>query len=102
VPLFWLTYHHPDGRSAGAVVIDAPDVLQARLEAEVYGMDRRLDFTSGHQLDPISAAQVPASMKRRFLDDGDLRKLHRMLVKKKPPAPSVRRQTATKRRVGKP
>jgi hypothetical protein len=42
-------------------------------------MDRRLDFTSGHQLDPISAAQVPASMKRRFLDDGDLRKLHRML-----------------------
>jgi hypothetical protein len=33
----------------------------------------------------------------RFLDEGDLRKLHRMLIKKKPPAPSVRRWTATKR-----
>jgi hypothetical protein len=27
----------------------------------------------------------------RFLDDGDRRKLHRTLIKKKPPAPSVRR-----------
>jgi hypothetical protein len=35
----------------------------------------------------------------RFLDDGDLRKLHRMVIKKKLPAPSVR--TASKRRVGK-
>jgi hypothetical protein len=37
----------------------------------------------------------------RFLDDGDLRKLHRMLIKKKPPAPSARRPTAAKLRVGK-
>jgi hypothetical protein len=37
----------------------------------------------------------------KLLDDGDLPKLHRMLMKKKPPAPSVRRRTATKRRVGK-
>jgi hypothetical protein len=37
----------------------------------------------------------------RFLDEGDLRKLHRMLIKKKPPAPSVRRQTAVTRRVEK-
>jgi hypothetical protein len=101
MPLFWLTYHHPDGRSAGAVVIDAPDVLQARLEAEVYGMDRRLDFTSGHQLDPISAAEIPANTIGRFLDDGDLWELHQLLVRKKPPGPSVRRRTITKRRAGK-
>jgi hypothetical protein len=37
----------------------------------------------------------------RFLDHGDLQKLHRMLIKKKPPAPSVRRWTTRKRRVGK-
>jgi hypothetical protein len=37
----------------------------------------------------------------RFLDDGDLQQLHRMLIKKKPPAPSVRRRAAAKRRVGK-
>jgi hypothetical protein len=41
-----------------------------------------------------------ANMIGRFLDDGDLLKLHRMLIKKKPPALSVRRRMATKRRVG--
>jgi hypothetical protein len=37
----------------------------------------------------------------RLLDDGDLRKLQGLLVKKKPPAPSVPRRTATRRGVGK-
>jgi hypothetical protein len=36
----------------------------------------------------------------RFLDDGDHRKLHQMLIEKKPPAPSAARRTASKRRVG--
>jgi hypothetical protein len=44
---------------------------------------------AGHQLDQESADQIPANMTGRFLDDGDLRKLHEMMVKKKPPAPSV-------------
>jgi hypothetical protein len=35
----------------------------------------------------------------RDRDDGDLQKLHEKLVKKKPPAPSVRRRTSAKRRV---
>jgi hypothetical protein len=42
--------------------------------------------------------QIPANMIGRFLDDGDLQKLHRMLIKKKPTAPSVRRRTASKRK----
>jgi hypothetical protein len=42
-------------------------------------------------------------MMGRFLDDGDLRHLpQRMLIKKKPPAPSVRRRTAAKRKVDPP
>jgi hypothetical protein len=45
--------------------------------------DRGLEFVSGHKLDPISAPQIPANMIGRLLDDGDLRKLHRMLIKKK-------------------
>jgi hypothetical protein len=40
-------------------------------------------------------------MMARLLNDGDLRKLHRILTKKKPPAPSVRRQAATKRTAAK-
>jgi hypothetical protein len=101
VPLFWLTYRHPDGRAAGVVVVDSPDLLQARFKAAVHGFDRGLDFESGHQLDPASADQIPANIMGQLLDDGDLRKLHRMLLKKKPLAPSVRRRTAAKRRVGK-
>jgi hypothetical protein len=54
-----------------------------------------------HQLEQLSADQIPVNMIGRFLDNGDLRKLHRLLIKKKPPAPSVRRRTAAKRRVGK-
>jgi hypothetical protein len=99
--LFWLTYRHSDGRAAGVVVVESHGLLHARLKASLSGADRELEFASGHQLDPLSAEQIPANMVGRFLDDGDLRKLHRMPIKKKPPAPSVRRQTATKRRVGK-
>jgi hypothetical protein len=101
VSFFWLTYRHPDGRTAGAVVIESTGLLHARLKASLAGADRGLTFVSGHQLDPPSAELVPASMIGRLLDDGDLRKLHRMLIKKKPPAPSVRRRTTAKRRVGK-
>jgi hypothetical protein len=50
---------------------------------------------------PESAGEIPASMIGRLLDDGDLKKLHRMLIKKKPPAPPVRQPTATKRGLGK-
>jgi hypothetical protein len=99
--LFWLTYRHSDGRAAGVVVIESHGLLHARLKASLVGADRELEFASGHQLDPESAGQIPANMIGRFLDDGDLQKLHRMLIRKKPPAPSVRRQTTAKCKVGK-
>jgi hypothetical protein len=87
--------------AAGVVVVDSPDLLQARFKAAVHGFYRGLDFEAGHQLDPEGLGRIPANIMGRLLDDGDLRKLHRMLLKKKPPAPSVRRRTAAKRRVGK-
>jgi hypothetical protein len=99
--LFWLTYRRPDGRAAGLVVVESRGLLHARLMASLSGTDQGLEFASGHQLDPESASQIPASMIGRLLDDGDLWKLHLMLLKKKPPAPSVRRVTPRKRRVGK-
>jgi hypothetical protein len=96
--LFWLTYRHPDGRTASVVVIESRGLLHARLMASLVGADLGLEFASGQQLDPESAGQIPANMIGRFLDDGDLQKLHQALLKKKPPAPSVTRQTATKRK----
>jgi hypothetical protein len=102
VSLFWLTYRHPDGRAAGVVVIESRGgLLHARLKAVLAGADRDLEFVSGHKLDQDSTRQIPENMMGRLLDDGDLRKLHRMLIKKKRPARSVRRRTAAKRWVGK-
>jgi hypothetical protein len=99
VPLFWLTYRHPDGRAAGVVVIESRSgLLQAGLKASLAGAARGLEFASGHWLDLENAGQ---NMIGRFLDDGDLPKLHQMLLKKKSPAPSARRGMAAKRRVGK-
>jgi hypothetical protein len=58
--LFWLTYRHPDGRAAGVVVIESRGLLHARLMASLSGADRGLEFASGHQLDPLSAKEIPA------------------------------------------
>ena len=34
----------------------------ARMAAAVYGLDDRLDFVSGHELDEASAQPIPAEM----------------------------------------
>jgi hypothetical protein len=90
VPLFWLNYRHPDGRFAGATVIEASTLISARMAAAVYGLDDGLDLVSGHELDAETARQVPEGMIGRLLDDKALRKLQRTITPKKPPAPSVR------------
>jgi hypothetical protein len=93
--LFWLTY-----RPTGVVVVESRGLLHARLMASLVGADRGLEFVSGNQLDPESAGQIPANMIGRLLDDGDLQRLHRMLIKKKPPAPSVRCGRSPSARLG--
>ena len=50
-------------------------------------LNDRLEFASGHPIDPESAGQIPANMIGRFLDDGDLRKLEGMLLKKEAAGP---------------
>jgi hypothetical protein len=72
--LFWLTYRHSDGSSAGAVVVESRGLLHARLKASLTGADRELEFTSGYPLDPLSTEQIPANMIGRFLDGDDLQK----------------------------
>lgn len=73
-------------------------LISARMTAAVYGLDEGLEFTSGHELDQASTNQIPEDMIGRFLDDRGLRRLRRMLLRKKPPAPSVRRLSAQRRR----
>jgi hypothetical protein len=88
-----LTYRQSDGRAAGVVVIESVALLHARLKVSLARADRELEFASGHRLYPLSAKEIPAKMIGKFLDDRDLQKLQRMLIKKKPPAPSVRRRS---------
>ena len=101
MPLFWLNYCHPRGRFAGAVVIESSSLISARMAAAVYGLNDRLEFESGQELDHESALKVPTDMLARLLDDRELRKLCRMLLgPKKHPAPSLWRPKGP-RRVGK-
>jgi hypothetical protein len=58
-----------------------------------------LSSRPGNRLDQEGAGQIPANMIGRFLDDADLRKLHRMVIKKKLPGPSVRRRKMPLRRL---
>jgi hypothetical protein len=90
VALFWLNYRYSDG-PAGVVVLESGDLIHARLKVALAGLDHGLEFASGHTLDAESARQIPEAMIGRLLNDGDLRRLHRILITKKPPAPSVRR-----------
>ena len=101
MPLFWLNYRHPRGRFAGAVVIESSSLVSARMAATVYGLNDRLEFASGHELDQDRALKVPTDMLGQLLDDGELRNLSRMLLgPKKPPARSLWRPKVP-RRIGK-
>jgi hypothetical protein len=101
VRLFWLDYCHPDGRFAGSAVIEASALISARMTAAIYGLNDRLVFASGYELDDASSHEIPENMIGRWLDGRDLRRLQQALMPaKKPPAPSVRRRKAA-RRMGK-
>jgi hypothetical protein len=85
-----LEYRHPDGRFAGSAVIEASALISARMTADVYGLNDRLVFASGFELDAETVRQVPESMIGRLLDEGDLHRLQQALMPKKPPAPSIK------------
>jgi hypothetical protein len=97
-----LNYRHPDGHFAVVAVVEAMALIQARMKAAVTGLDQGLEFAVGHELDEESARQIPADMIGRLLDDSDLRRLQRIVTRKKPAAPSVRRRSSAKKSVLRP
>jgi hypothetical protein len=65
---FWLTYCKPTGRQPfGVIILKSSHLMSARMRAAVKGMDQGADFAEGHQLDPETAALVPASAIGRML-----------------------------------
>jgi hypothetical protein len=94
--LFWLSYRR-HGKPAGVVLIEAPDLKQARFRAAVEGQDQDADFAAGHGLNDEIAARIPAAVVGRMLTAPEARKLLRHLERteptpKRPPARSVRRR----------
>jgi hypothetical protein len=93
VSLFWLSYRR-HGKLAGVVLIEAPDLMQSRLQAAVDERDQAADFAAGHELNDEVAARIPAEIIGRLLAPTEVRKLLRHLeradpISKRPPAPSI-------------
>jgi hypothetical protein len=102
VSFFWLNYRYPDGRFAGAAVIEATALVSARMLAAVFGLDEGLNFAGGRVIDDASANQIPESMIDRLLDHRDLRRLQRLLLTENPPEPSVKGRKRQRRSGGEP
>jgi hypothetical protein len=79
-------------------VTEATALVIARMQATVFGLDDGLDFAGGDKIDAASAYLVPNSMTDRLLDHRDLSRLHRLLLTKLTPAPSVTIRPRRKRR----
>jgi len=66
VSLYWLTYSASD-RVHGVVILQAADVVQARVRANMARLDQGAEFAAGYELDDEQAALVPEGMLGRML-----------------------------------
>jgi len=67
--LFWLRYHR-DQKLLGVVIIEAGELLEARMLAAIDGLDNGGDFAEGHALNGQCAAMVsPRSVARMLSPD---------------------------------
>jgi hypothetical protein len=101
VSRFWLTYCKPTGRQLfGVIILESSHLMSARMRAAVEGIDQGTDFAEGHELDPETAALVPASAIGRMLsqDEGAalIRRLERR-IPKRAAAASAKRTVKRKR-----
>jgi len=67
MPHFWLTYGKA-GRLIGVVIIEAPTLIQARMNAAVEGIiDAGAPFVEGHKLSAkLMASVLPSQVGRKM------------------------------------
>jgi hypothetical protein len=78
VPHFWLTYGDAKG-IIGAIILEAPSMLQARRDAAVRGLDRGAPFAEGHYLSADLMASVSSTQIGRMMSGGQATQLMRLL-----------------------
>jgi hypothetical protein len=65
-PLFWLCYRR-DARLIGVVLIEAGEIIEARMLAAISGLDQLADFSEGCELRPQHRAMVSPGLIGRML-----------------------------------
>jgi hypothetical protein len=70
--LFWLSYHFEHGRF-GVVIVEARDLLEARMLAALAGLDKNAPFSEGYAVSAECAAMISARSLARLLppDEAD-------------------------------
>jgi hypothetical protein len=81
---FWLTYGDAN-RLIGAIIIEAPTMLQARMEATVSGLDAGAPFAEGHPLSDKLMASVPPAKIGRMMSGSEAAQLIRLLQGRRAP-----------------
>ena len=72
--LFWLCYHRDD-RLLGVVILEARELLEARMLAAIDGLDQLADFSEGYELSAQHAAMVSANLVGRMLSPDEAGRL---------------------------
>jgi hypothetical protein len=85
MPHFWLTYGDAN-RVIGAIIIEAPSMLQARTDAAASGLDAGAPFAEGHPLSAKLMASVPPAKIGRMMSASEAAKLISLLEgRRRPP-----------------
>jgi hypothetical protein len=84
MPYFWLTY----GSAGGLIVVimEAPSVLQARMNAAVQSIAAGAPFAEGHELSARLMALVPPTQVGRMLSGAEAGELSRLDARHRPAA----------------
>jgi hypothetical protein len=84
MPFFWLTYGDAN-RITGAIILEAPTMLQARMDAAVRGLDRGSPFAEGHHLSADLIASVPSTKVGQMISGAEAAQLLSLLKGRRRP-----------------
>jgi hypothetical protein len=84
MPHFCMSYGDAR-RLVGVLIMEAPTLIQARMNAAVRGVDAGAPFTKGHHLSPNLMASVPPTQIGRMMSGAEATQLiHRLDARRRP------------------